>query len=138
MLDLNVTLLIQLVNFFVALFLLNTLLIRPIRDIIRQRKAVMDGMSSEASRDEAAAGERLANYEAQLAAARQEAGRNREGARAAGNSETSARVAAAQKKAQEILSQARATLRSEADAAMAQLRGQVDSMAAQAVNRILG
>lgn len=138
MLDLNITLLIQLANFFVALFLLNTLLIRPIRDIIRQRKAVMDGMSSEASRDETAAGERLANYEAQLSAARQEAGRNREAGRAAGNDETAARVAAAQKKAQEILSQARAALRSEADAAMAQLRGQVDSMAAQAVNRILG
>ncbi len=42
MLDLNITLVFQLVNFFIALYVLNLLLIRPIREIIRKRKAVMD------------------------------------------------------------------------------------------------
>ena len=41
MLDLNITLVFQLVNFFIALYVLNLLLIRPIREIIRKRKAVM-------------------------------------------------------------------------------------------------
>ena len=49
MLDLNITMLFQLVNFFVALILLNVLLIRPIRNILRQRKSGMDGMGSEAA-----------------------------------------------------------------------------------------
>ena len=47
MLDLNITLVFQLVNFFIALYVLNLLLIRPIREIIRKRKAVMDDMSGE-------------------------------------------------------------------------------------------
>ena len=34
MLDLNITLVFQLVNFFIAIFVLNILLIRPIREII--------------------------------------------------------------------------------------------------------
>ena len=71
MLDLNITLLFQLVNFFVALILLNVLLIRPIRNIIRQRKSVMDGMGSEAASFEEQAAQRLADYEAQLQGARQ-------------------------------------------------------------------
>ena len=47
MLDRNITLVFQLVNFFIALYVLNLLLIRPIREIIRKRKAVMDDMSGE-------------------------------------------------------------------------------------------
>ena len=87
MLDLNITMLFQLVNFFVALILLNVLLIRPIRNIIRQRKSVMDGMGSEAASFEEQAAQRLADYEAQLQGARQEAGKNRAEARAAGAAE---------------------------------------------------
>ena len=37
MLDLNITLLFQLVNFFIALYVLNLLLIRPIRAIMNAR-----------------------------------------------------------------------------------------------------
>jgi hypothetical protein len=48
MLDLNITLLFQLANFFIALFVLNILLIRPIREIIKKRNGIMDGMSDEA------------------------------------------------------------------------------------------
>ena len=42
MLDLNITMLFQLANFLITLFVLNLLLIRPIRKIIRDRKALMD------------------------------------------------------------------------------------------------
>ena len=42
MLDLNITLVFQLVNFFIALYVLNLLLIRPIREIIRKNKLSCD------------------------------------------------------------------------------------------------
>ena len=138
MLDLNITLLFQLVNFFVALILLNVLLIRPIRNIIRQRKSVMDGMGSEAASFEEQAAQRLADYEAQLQGARQEAGKNRAEARAAGAAEQAALVSAAQQEAQTIMAQARETLRGEADAAMSQLRGRIDEFADKAGARVLG
>ena len=75
MLDLNITLLFQLVNFFIAIFVLNILLIRPIRDIIKKRNGVMDNLAGEADNFESQAAERLASYEAELARARQDAGR---------------------------------------------------------------
>ena len=73
MLDLNITLLFQLANFLIALFVLNILLIRPIRRIIRQRKDVMDGMRGEAESFEDEAAKRLDNYEAALVQARRDA-----------------------------------------------------------------
>ena len=48
MLDLNITLVFQLVNFFIAIFVLNILLIRPIREIIKKRNGVMDNLAGEA------------------------------------------------------------------------------------------
>ena len=84
MLDLNITLVFQLVNFFIALYVLNLLLIRPIREIIRKRKAVMDDMSGESESYEYQAEQRLSDYDNQLTRARQDAGQNREKAREAG------------------------------------------------------
>ena len=49
MLDLNITLVFQLVNFFIAIFVLNILLIRPIREIIKKRNGVMDNLAGEAT-----------------------------------------------------------------------------------------
>lgn len=69
MLDLNITLVFQLVNFFIALFMLNILLIRPIRTIIKKRNGIMDDMAGEADSFETQAAERLAEYEAELARA---------------------------------------------------------------------
>ncbi|MFR8277100.1 MAG: ATP synthase F0 subunit B [Desulfovibrio fairfieldensis] len=61
MLDLNITLVFQLVNFFIAIFVLNILLIRPIREIIKKRNGVMDNLAGEADSFESQAAERLAN-----------------------------------------------------------------------------
>ena len=90
-------------GFFIALYVLNLLLIRPIREIIRKRKAVMDDMSGESESYEYQAEQRLSDYDNQLTRARQDAGQNREKAREAGAAEQASLVAEAQKRAQEGL-----------------------------------
>ena len=87
MLDLNITLLFQLANFFIALFVLNLLLIRPVREIIKKRNGIMDGMAAEADAFNAEATEKLNAYEAELARARQQAGLAREEGRQSGLNE---------------------------------------------------
>ena len=114
MLDLNVTLLFQLANFFIAIYVLNILLIRPIREIIKKRNGVMDDMAEEAGSFEYQAGERLTNYEAELARARQDAGSNREAGRAAGVAEQQKLVGEAQQSARDILAETRASLQAQA------------------------
>ena len=137
MLDLNITLVFQLVNFFIALYVLNLLLIRPIREIIRKRKAVMDDMSGESESYEYQAEQRLSDYDNQLTRARQDAGQNRETAREAGAAEQASLVAEAQKRAQEIIAETRRNLQAEADASLKELRGQVATLSGQLAERVL-
>ncbi|MDE7064140.1 MAG: ATP synthase F0 subunit B [Desulfovibrionaceae bacterium] len=137
MLDLNITMLFQLVNFFIALYVLNILLIRPIRSILLERKAKMDDLAGEAGAFDREAAERLAAYQAELARARQDANAAREQARGAALAEQQDILAAAGKDAQAHLAQAQAAIRAEADAALASLRAQVKGLADKLAARVL-
>ncbi len=137
MLELNVTLLFQLGNFFIALFLLNILLIRPIRDILKKRQAMVDGLESEAGTFESRAEQKLADYDAALKTARQDAALARQTGRTEGMSEQQKILSAAQNEARAILDQARVTLQKEADATLATLRGQVGTLSKQIADRLV-
>ena len=137
MLDLNITLVFQLVNFFIAIFVLNILLIRPIREIIKKRNGVMDNLAGEADSFESQAAERLANYEAELARARQDAGLTREEGRNAGLTEQQGIVGPAQKSARDILADTRRSLRGQAEATLSELRNQVSDFSARLADRLI-
>lgn len=137
MLDLNITLLFQLVNFFIAIYVLNILLIRPVRAIIKKRNGIMDDLAGEADSFESQAAARLANYEAELARARQDAGLTREESRTAGTAEQQNIVGEAQKSAREILTETRQALRAQAEATLSELRNQVSDFSSRLADRIL-
>ena len=135
MLDLNITLLFQLVNFLITIVVLNYLLIKPIRKIISERKAMMANLNSDA---DGFAQSSLDEYEAQLVKARQDAAANREDGRNAGLKEQQAVLDEAQKEAQGILGEARARLNAEAEESLKELRAKVDSFSQQLATRVLG
>lgn len=138
MLDLNITLLFQLANFFIALVVLNILLIRPVREIIKKRNGIMDGMAAEADAFNAEAAEKLNAYEAELARARQEAGLTREESRQSGLSEQQDIVGQAQQSARQLLAENRTALRAQAEAALNELRNGISDFSARLGNRLLG
>lgn len=138
MLDLNITLLFQLANFFIALVVLNILLIRPVREIIKKRNGIMDGMAAEADAFNAEAAEKLNAYEAELARARQEAGLTREESRQSGLSEQQDIVGEAQQSARQLLAENRTALRGQAEAALNELRNGISDFSARLGNRLLG
>ena len=138
MLDINITAIIQVVNFFIAVVVLNYLLIRPVRDIIRQRKAKMDDMLSSAEAFAGAASEQLAEYQNSLSRARQEAALERAGARADALGEQQSLVTEAGKRAQEQIAQAKEALLTEMQSARTALAKQVKPLAAKAVSKMLG
>ena len=137
MLDLNITMLFQLVNFFVAIIVLNFLLIRPIREIIKKRNGVISDMTGEADSFESQAAQRLDNYEAELARARQEAGKARAAGREAGQAEQQAIVGNAQQKAREILDETRRKLQDEASVKLAALRDQVGGLSDKLADKLI-
>lgn len=138
MLDLNITLLFQLANFFIALVVLNILLIRPVREIIKKRNGIMDDMAAEADSFNAEAAEKLNAYEAELARARQEAGLTREESRQSGLSEQQDIVGEAQQSARQLLAENRTALRAQAEAALNELRNGISDFSARLGNRLLG
>ena len=138
MLDLNITLVFQLFNFIVAIFILNILLIRPVREIIKKRDALMSSLAGEADSFQSEAEQKLSDYEAKLAAARQEAGKTREEGKSAGLEELRSIVGGAQQSARELLDENRARLNSQADDALAQLRDGIDNFSAKMGRKLMG
>ena len=138
MLDLNITLLFQLANFFIALIVLNILLIRPVRDIIKKRNSIMDDMAAAADAFNAEAAEKLNAYEAELARARQEAGLTREEGRQSGLAEQQNIVGEAQQSARQLLAENRSALRGQAEAALNELRDGISDFSARLGTRLLG
>lgn len=138
MLDLNITLLFQLANFLVALVVLNYLLIRPVREIIKKRNGIMDDLAGQADSFNAEAAEKLNAYEAALARARQEAGLTREEGRQSGLDEQQSIVGEAQQSARQLLAENRSALRDQAEAALNELRNGISDFSAKVGNRLLG
>lgn len=138
MLDLDITILFQMVNFFIALYVLNVLLIRPIRAILQERRDKMDELSGGAATFERDATERLTAYQAALAGARAEAGHNREAARGEALVSQQQYVKEAAHKAQTLLAEAQTAIAREADATMAALKKQVEGLAGQLAAKVMG
>lgn len=138
MLDLNITLIFQLVNFFIAIFFLNYLLIRPVREIIKKRNGIMDNMAEEADNFHAEAVARLEAYEAELAKARQEAGKTREEGKNDGLAELQAIVGKAQQSAKQLLEENRAIIHGQAEDALAQLRDGIDNFSTRLGDKLVG
>ncbi len=137
MLDLNITMAFQLVNFLIAIYVLNILLIRPIRDIIKKRNGIMDGMAEEAESFEYQAAERLTAYEAELTRARQDAGLTREEGRAAGLEQQQTLVGEAQKNARDIIAETRESLREQAANTLDDLRNQVSDFSSRLAAKLI-
>jgi F-type H+-transporting ATPase subunit b len=138
MLDINITAIIQVMNFFIAVIVLNYLLIRPIRDIIKQRKIKMGDMLNSTEAFTSSANEQLADYQNSLSRARQEAALVRAGARSDALREQQTLVAEANRRAQEQFAQAKESLLKEMQSARAVLAKQVKPLAAKAVDKVLG
>ena len=137
MLDLNITLIFQLVNFFVAIYFLNILLIKPLRDIIKKRQGVLDEMSSQAGSFESQASEKLDKYEKTLLEARKDASKLRDDSRNAGIIEQQNIVGEAQKKARAILSDAQKEVEEQAASTLNTLQAKVSDYSEKLATRLM-
>ncbi|WP_319541179.1 ATP synthase F0 subunit B [uncultured Pseudodesulfovibrio sp.] len=132
------TIFIQGLNFLVMIFLLNIVLIKPIREIIKKRKGLMADQLEKIEGFNENAETKVADYEAQLTAARKEAGEIRNAAKDAGVVEEQALLSTAGAEASSTIQAARTEIKSQVKGAMEQLTKDVDKYAEQATGKILG
>ena len=132
------TIFIQGLNFVAMVFLLNVVMIKPVREIIKKRKGLMADQLEKIEGFTGDAAKKMADYEAQLTVARKEAGDIRNAAKDVAVAEEQALLSTAGEEASSTIQAARAEIKSQVAAAMAQLTKDVDKYAEQATGKILG
>jgi F-type H+-transporting ATPase subunit b len=138
MIELNITFFIQLVNFLIVLLVLNLILYRPIRGILKKRAEIMAGRLDEVERFTAQASEKMTAYEQELDKARRQAQDLRMNMKEEGYAEEKKLVEAASVEAGSILKAAKEKIASEKKSAIAALKAQVEKFAQMAAEKILG
>jgi F-type H+-transporting ATPase subunit b len=137
MIDLNITFVIQIVNFTIALLVLNWLIIQPVRAIMLKRREVAEGLAGEAGKLSDSAAQLLKNYEVELDAARAAAAEQREAVRRQGLEAERLVLESAQGEAHGFLQKSRREMEQGLETARRALRAQVDVLAGKVVRKVL-
>lgn len=138
MIELNFTLLIQVFNFLLLVFLLNVVLYKPILKVLDERDRRINGQQAEAKKLQEETQALLAEYNRKLHEAKIDAMNAKNAARSEASEEAGRIIEEARKKADEIVSQVQREIRAGIEQAMKDLEPDVSSMAATMAERILG
>lgn len=128
----------QSVNFLVTLVVLNFILLKPVREMIRKRKEFMAGQMGQIEKFTTDAEGKLKNYEEQLAAARKEGNEIRVQFKDEAVAQETKLLSAAGEDAASVLKAARVEIDGQVKLAMDQLSKDVETFAAKATDKILG
>jgi F-type H+-transporting ATPase subunit b len=138
LIDLDLTAVIQFALFLVTLFLPNKLLFQPYLKLRDRRSAGIEGARDEADRMTAEADAKLAEYEKQLAIARDRAGEEARKVRLEAAAHEREVTEKARGSAQTSIDEAQQAMRAETEAARAQLLPQADALASSIASKLLG
>jgi F-type H+-transporting ATPase subunit b len=138
MIDINLSLLIQMANFLVFLFLMNLILYRPIRRIVAQRKKLMSDKQEEIERLEAGAAAAVQEYEQKLQESRRAGLEKIKDLKAAAYDEEKDLLRSISAEAAEQLQKMRAQVQTDIGIARDALKDQVKTFSAQLAQKILG
>jgi F-type H+-transporting ATPase subunit b len=138
LIDLDFTVLVQLVIFAVTAILATRLLFRPYLNMRDRRKAGIEGAREEAAHMSAEADAQLADYESKLRQARARAEEERRSLRA--EAAAHEREVVAQTRAQALSAQedARRTIEQQTEQARSQLAPRADQIAREIASKLLG
>lgn len=138
LIDIDWTVAIQGLLFFVMLALANKLLFQPYLQLRDKRIAGIDGAKAEAERMSAEADAKLADYEAQLKAARSRAADEQRKVRTEATQHEQQVTEQGRKTVQTALDQAMTRVQNDTKAARAELAPKAEVIARQMVKQLLG
>jgi len=136
--NLNVTTIIQVVNFLILIALLSRFLFSPLKQFLAERAEGIEKALAEARLAHEAASKAQEEYRAQILATRREAAALREQAQREVEAERQRLLKASRDEAQHMLEQAKATIEMETNRARAALREEVVSLSLAATERLVG
>ncbi len=136
--NLNVTLLIQVVNFLILIALLSRFLFTPLKKFLVERAEGIDRALAEARVAREAAAKAQEEYRAQILATQREAAALREQAQREVEAERQRLLKASRDEAQRMVDEARTAIEMETKRARATLREEVVTLSLAAAERLLG
>ncbi|NLY42036.1 MAG: ATP synthase F0 subunit B [Desulfovibrionales bacterium] len=137
MIDLDFTFFVQLVNFLLILSVLNLVLYRPIRGIIKKRAEIMDEKLGSINGFTADAEAKLANYAAALSGSRTEAQAVRMALREEGQAAETDVLSVATNEAAQKIAVARQDIDAQKQSALKALRAEVAGYAKDVAHKVL-
>jgi F-type H+-transporting ATPase subunit b len=138
MIDLDVTVLIQIVNFLVLIAILNRILYQPLLRVLDERRRRTEGTLAQVEVVEEQREGLLASYEADIAAAHSEARSLVHAEAGQAEAEAEKIVTEAKTRADEELAEAEKVLESRRAELTAELAQDVDGLAHQIAGKVLG
>ncbi len=138
MISLDLAFVIQFVNFLVLLLILNIFLYKPIRKVMADRKAQIDGAKERAAAVDKDVQEKMALYEARLREIKSKANAEREALRSSALQEEAAVIEKARKEAADSLSSIKNRVAKETADAKEFLAAQARTLSLEICEKVLG
>jgi F-type H+-transporting ATPase subunit b len=136
--NLNVTVLIQVLNLIILILLLSRFLYNPLKQFMADRAAGIEKALAEAKMAREAAARAQEEYRAQVVATQREVAALREQAQREVEEERQRLLRASREESQRLLAEAKAAIEAETKRARASLREEVATLTLAATERLLG
>lgn len=138
MIEVNISAIIQIINFFIVLAVLNAVLYRPIRAVIRKRAQRMEAQLSDIENFTAQAEQKMASYTSALSVAQQKGADIRAELKAEGYQEEATLLNEVNTKAAQNLKDAREDASKQVRSSLDTLKARVDGYAQKVAEKVVG
>lgn len=135
--SLDITFLIQLVNFFISLLIINSLIIKPIRAVIARRKSIIDADNNDTETFTQSMNERNHQYEERLKAVRSKIAEERDACKKSAEDAARSVLGKANDEARGIRQESTQKIQSESQEALQALQANVSAFSKEALAKIL-
>lgn len=138
MITIDASIWFQIIGMLILIVVLNSLLYKPIRQMLQERESKMAAIKEEAERFERNADQLLENFNAKLASARSQGMKKREELKAQAREEEKALIEESSKEASEKKQELLSQLTAQVEAARAELKAQAEAFAMEIAQKLLG
>lgn len=138
MIEIDLTMLIQIVNMLLLIVILNAVLYKPIRSILEDRQKKIAGLDESVATFRKNSGLRLEEFDQKMKDARLRAKKEYEATRVAAHAESNEHLAGIRKEADAQKSGRLAEIEKQFATAQGELKGQIDGFASDMASKVLG
>jgi len=132
------TILLQAANFMVLMLVLNSILYRPLRNLLNRRRESIDGAHGRARELDAQIAEKMSRYQEQLQQAKLKGNEEKAALRSAAARDEAELLAKAHQVASDQILVVKSQVQAEAEIARKSLRAETEVLAAQVATKVLG